>query len=252
MSFNKDRTNIEHQNIKTNDIMLHVVQAGPNEGPLVILLHGFPEFSYSWRRQIPYLADAGYRVWAPDQRGYNLSDKPDSIAAYTLDELGADVIGLIDASGQEQVFLVGHDGGAAVACWVAAKFPDRISKLVIANISHGTVMLKSLRDNFDQMRKSWYMFFFQIPWLPEALARLGRWNMSVQILKKTSYPVMFTDSDLDKYRQAWSQPKASRSMLNWYRAMIQKPVTHPANPRISVPTLLIWGAKDVFLGRVTG
>ena len=107
--------------IETNGICLNVVQDGPDEGPLVILLHGFPEFSYGWRQQIPYLASAGYRVWAPDQRGYNLSDKPAGIAAYTRDELAADVIGLIDAAGQKQAFLVGHDWGAAVAWWVARR-----------------------------------------------------------------------------------------------------------------------------------
>ncbi len=100
---------MEHQQIAANGINLHVVQDGPSAGPLVILLHGFPEFWYGWRRQIPYLAAAGYRVWAPDQRGYNLSDKPDGIAAYTLNELAADVIGLMDAAGEEKAFVVGHD-----------------------------------------------------------------------------------------------------------------------------------------------
>ena len=240
---------MDNQYISTNGISLHVVQSGPKEGPLVILLHGFPEFSYAWRRQIPYLASAGYRVWAPDQRGYNLSDKPNGIAAYSLDELAADVIGLIDAAGQKRVFLVGHDWGAAVAWWMAAKYPDRISKLVVINVPHWVVMQKFIRHSFAQLRKSWYILFFQIPWLPERLARLQQWNSLSKIMRSSSRDGTFTRNDLEQYRNAWSQPKAYRSMLNWYRAFVQKPPTPPANPRITVPTLLIWGAQDKFLGR---
>lgn len=240
---------MEHQQITANGINLHVVQDGPSTGRLVILLHGFPEFWYGWRRQIPYLAAAGYRVWAPDQRGYNISDKPEGIAAYTLDELAADVIGLMDAAGEEKVFVVGHDWGAAVAWWVAAKYPARVARMVVINVPHGAVLTKHLRRNFTQMRKSWYMFFFQIPWLPESLARLKNWNMLAKSLKDSSRRGTFTNNDLDIYRQAWSQPKANTSMLNWYRAVMQKPPTPPENRRITVPTLLIWGAQDKFLGR---
>ena len=136
---------MDYQYIETNGIRLHVAQTGSEEKPLVILLHGFPEFSYGWRKQIPYLVEAGYRVWAPDQRGYNLSDKPDGIAAYSIDKLAADVIGLIDAAGEKKAFLVGHDWGAAVAWWVAAKYPERIRKLVNLNVPHHSVMRKNLQ-----------------------------------------------------------------------------------------------------------
>ncbi len=240
---------MDHQFVETNGIHLNVVQSGPEDGPLVILLHGFPEFSYSWRKQIPHLASAGYRVWAPDQRGYNLSDKPNGIAAYTLDELAADVVGLIDAAKQKQAILIGHDWGAGVAWWVATKYPDRLSKMVVMNVPHGAVMQKFIRSNLAQLLKSWYIFFFQVPWLPEKLAGLGNWSFLAKLLKKTSRRGAFTDDDLDKYRQAWSQPKAYRSMLNWYRAYVQKPPAIPANPRITVPTMLIWGARDAFLSR---
>lgn len=240
---------MDHQYIETNGIRLNVVHDGPDDGPLVILLHGFPEFSYGWRQQIPYLASAGYRVWAPDQRGYNLSDKPDGLAAYSLDELAADVVGLIDAAGQKKVFLVGHDWGASVAWWVAAKYPDRLSKMVVLNVPHGAVMQRNLRSNFTQMRKSWYILFFQLPWLPEYLAQWQDWKMVAKSLTKSSRSGTFIDSDLDQYRQAWSQPNAYRSMLNWYRAVIRQPPKPSASPRITVPTLLIWGTKDKFLGR---
>jgi pimeloyl-ACP methyl ester carboxylesterase len=240
---------MEYQQIPVNEINLHVVQDGPSTGQLAILLHGFPEFWYGWRQQIPYLAAAGYRVWAPDQRGYNLSDKPEGIASYTLDRLGADVINLMDAAGRDTAFVVGHDWGAAVAWWVAAKFPSRLVRMVVINVPHGAVLTKHLRRNFNQMRKSWYMLFFQLPWLPEALARLQNWKMLVETLKSSSRPGTFTDDDLDRYRHAWSQPKALTSMINWYRSVMQKPPSLPDTSRITVPTLLIWGAQDKFLGR---
>ena len=241
---------MEHQQVTTNGINLHVVQDGPPAGRLVILLHGFPEFWYGWRRQIPYLAAAGYRVWTPDQRGYNLSDKPNRIAAYSLDELGADVIGLMDAAGQQTAFLVGHDWGAAVAWRVAAKYPGRIKRMVIINVPHGAVLTKHLRRNPAQILRSWYMlFFFQLPVLPEILLRMQNCNMLVQALKRSSRPGTFSHHELEKYRQAWSQPNAIPSMLNWYRSVIRRPPAPPASLRIAVPTLLIWGARDRFLGR---
>jgi len=161
------------QFVKTNGIRLNVLQEDPKDGPLVILLHGFPEFSYSWRKQIGSLTEAGFRVWAPDQRGYNTSDKPDGLDAYSLDELAADVIGLIDAAGVEKALIVGHDWGASVAWWTAGKYPERIHKMVVMNVPHGGVMQKHLKKSLTQLRKSWYMFFFQIPWLPETLAALN-------------------------------------------------------------------------------
>ena len=240
---------MEHHQIIANGINLHVVQHGPRAGRLVILLHGFPEFWYGWRRQIPFLASAGYRVWAPDQRGYNLSDKPSGIAAYTLDQLGADVISLLDAAGQETAYLIGHDWGAAVAWWVASKYPARLARMVIINVPHGAVLMKHLRSNPAQISKSWYMFFFQFPYLAEILIPLRNWHMFAKTLTNSSRPGTFTNDDLDKYRQAWSQPKALTSMLNWYRAVMQRPPKPPENMRITVPTLLIWGAQDKFLGR---
>jgi pimeloyl-ACP methyl ester carboxylesterase len=216
---------------------------------LAILLHGFPEFWYGWRRQIPYLAAAGFRVWAPDQRGYNLSDKPAGRAAYTLDELGSDVIGLMDAAGHQTAFVVGHDWGGAVAWWLAAAHPERLERMVIINCPHGAVFTKHLRRSFTQMCKSWYMFFFQLPYVPEAMIRWKNGTMLAQTLKNSSRPGAFTSDNLKRYRQAWSQPRAATAMLNWYRAAMRR---HPAplgNHRNPVPTLLIWGAQDRFLGR---
>jgi len=167
---------LEQRFIETNGVRLNVLQDGPQDGPLAILLHGFPEFSDGWRRQIPFLAAAGYRVWAPDQRGYALSDKPDGIAAYALDELAADVVGLMDAAGRERAFLVGHDWGAAVAWWVAQTQPQRVVRLVVINVPHPAVMLAHLRGSLAQLLKSWYIFYFQLPWLPEWTLSLASWR----------------------------------------------------------------------------
>jgi len=247
---------VEHQDITSNDIRLHVVTEGPADGRLLILLHGFPEFWYGWRKQIPYFAGAGYRVWAPDQRGYNLSDKPRGIAAYSLDALAADVVGLMDAAGQEKAFLVGHDWGGAAAWWVATKYPQRLEKLVVMNAPYGSVMTRSLRQDPAQRRKSWYMFFFQLPWLPELVSRRRNWRMLTGMLLSSSIHGTFSKADLEEYRQAWSQPGAYAGMLRWYRAMMRaRPALPspqhgvPVRQPISVPTLLLWGAQDRFLGR---
>lgn len=235
--------------IETNSLTLHVVQAGPETGPLVILLHGFPEFWYGWRRQIPALAQAGYRVWAPDQRGYHLSAKPQEVKAYNLDELAADVVGLIDAAGRRQAILVGHDWGAAVAWWTAIQYPQRLARLVIINVPHPAVMNRQLRKSLKQLRKSWYMFFFQVPWLPERMIRAGRWRTGLRALRGTSRRGTFTEADLERYREAWAQPGALTGMLNWYRALLRVRPRRPPGLRVSVPTLLIWGAQDRFLER---
>lgn len=239
---------IEDHYVNTNGVHLHVLQAGSIEGPLVILLHGFPEFSYAWRRQIPYLVSAGFRVWIPDQRGYNLSDKPKGIASYTLDELAKDIIGLIDVAERKQTFLVGHDLGGAVAWWAATKYPERISKMIVLNSPHLKVMKEHLRSNPLQRRRSRYIFFFQIPWLAEIRMKLQNFKGLKKVLKYSSRPGTFSDVDLEIYYQAWTKPKAYHSMLNWYRAAIQKASVYEKNPKIIVPTLLIWGKLDKFLG----
>jgi epoxide hydrolase 4 len=236
-----------HQLVPTNSIRLHVVQAGAQDAPLVILLHGFPDFWYGWRHQIPYLANAGLRVWAPDQRGYNLSEKPQGIAAYQLDELMNDVIGLIDAAGQQQAAVVGHDWGGVVAWWLAIHRPERLERVVILNSPHPAVLAKTWVDDPAQKQKSSYMGFFQIPWLPEILSRLHDWEMIVQSIQTSSRPGSFTDADFAMYRQAWSTGNAFSCMLDWYRASMQHPTPMPANPRVTVPTLLIWGTQDKFL-----
>lgn len=240
---------IESHYIQTNSIQLHVLQAGPLNGPLVIFLHGFPEFSYAWRYQIPALVDAGFRVWVPDQRGYNLSDKPKGIESYTLDELSRDIVELIDASGHDKAYIVGHDWGGFVAWYVAEKYPGRIKKMVILNAPHRKIMRENLRSNPIQQAKSKYIFDFQTPWLPELRMQLQNYKGLKKALQAGSKPGTFSEIDFQRYHAAWSQPKAYHSMINWYRAFIQKPLLNDdVTPRIEVPTLLVWSEEDSYLG----
>lgn len=237
----------QHTTMTTNGIQLHVVQAGPETGPLVILLHGFPEFWYGWHKQIPALVAAGYRVWVPDQRGYNLSDKPKDVASYAIGELAADIIGLIDAANVEKVYLVGHDWGAGVAWWMGINFPDRLHKLIILNVPHLSVMLDYVRRSLSQLRKSWYMVFFQIPWLPEFLLRLSNWHGLAQTMTQSGQAGTFSPDDLALYRRAWSQPGALTGMLNWYRTLMRYRPNLTDQDRVSTQTLIIWGKQDSFL-----
>jgi epoxide hydrolase 4 len=231
---------------KNASVSLHSVAAGPEDGPVVILLHGFPEFSHGWRRQMEPLAAAGFRVIAPDQRGYNLSSKPRGVAAYAIRELVSDVIAIADQLGAQRVFLAGHDWGGAVAWSAAILHPQRIAKLAILNVPHPSVMRRYLKTNWRQLRKSWYMFAFQIPWLPEAMFAASNFKMGERALVGTSRPGTFSAEDLAQYRAAWSQPGALTGMVNWYRAGFRFPARF-ADRRVRVPTRILWGMRDVFL-----
>jgi pimeloyl-ACP methyl ester carboxylesterase len=237
-----------HRTLATNGVHLHAVEAGPAGGPLLILLHGFPEFWYGWRRQIEPFAAAGFHVVVPDQRGYDLSDKPEGIATYNLDTLARDVVGLIDEAGAAKAWVVGHDWGGAVGWWLGLKHPERLEKLVLLNIPHPLVMRRTLRRSSAQRAKSSYMFWFQLPWLPERTFRAHRFAFAVKSLQASSRPGTFGDEDMERYREAWSQPGAVRSMIHWYRAALRSQPERPASPRVRVPTLLLWGRKDRFLG----
>jgi len=238
---------LEHSYIETNGIRLHVVQAGPQSGTPVVLLHGFPEFWYAWRKQIPALVEAGCRVIVPDQRGYNLSDKPKGVKAYAIHELVNDVIGLIDALGYEKVNLVGHDWGAAVAWLLAIWNPERLHRLGILNVPHPAVMRRFLQRDLEQLRRSWYVFFFQLPWLPEAGMRADNWRGAVHALRGSGRIHTFTNEDIEKYKEAWSQPGAMTAMINWYRAAARHQLPSKKDPQIRVPTLMMWGMQDVAL-----
>jgi pimeloyl-ACP methyl ester carboxylesterase len=240
---------LEETFINTNGIQLHTVMAGPQSGPPVVLLHGFPETWRCWIRQLPALVQAGCRVIVPDQRGYNLSDKPKGIKAYRVDTLAEDILGLIDALDYEKVNLVGHDWGALVAWMLAVKHPERLHRLGIINVPHPAVMWQFLRRDLEQMRRSLYALFFQLPWLPEMILRARDWRLAASALCRTSRENAFTEEDIEKYKEAWSQPGAMTAMLNWYRAAARDRPQLTDDMRIRARALILWGVNDVALSR---
>lgn len=225
-----------------NDVTLHVAEAGPADGPLVILLHGFPEFWFGWRYQIGALASAGYRVMAPDQRGYDLSDKPKGIANYDVDKLAGDVVALAAHYTNEPFALVGHDWGAVAAWWTATRSPQKIRKLAVLNCPHPMVWTQAMKHDPVQRKASWYVRAFQVPFLPEALMRGGNYRTLVGALREAKAPV--SDEEADIYRAAWRQPGALTAMLNWYRAILRHRFEPIMPGSIRVPVQIIWGRKD--------
>jgi pimeloyl-ACP methyl ester carboxylesterase len=236
----------QHRDIITNGIRMHYVTQG--EGPLVVLLHGFPEFWYSWRYQIPFLAGHGYMVVAPDLRGYNETDKPSK--GYNVSTLLRDIVGLIKGLERDKAIIVGHDWGGALAWAFAARYPQMTERLIVLNAPHPAAFARELRT-WRQLRKSWYMFFFQLPWLPEYV--LGRnhatplgWILYRTAVQKSAFP----PDVIERYRDAMSKPGALTGGINYYRAMFTRVRSLRASSGaiINVPTLLIWGEQDVALG----
>ena len=226
------------------------------DGPkLAICLHGFPEHSFSWRYQLPMLADAGYTAWAPNLRGYGHSARPDSLAAYAIEDLMADVGALIDASGASETVLIAHDWGAVIAWYFAIRQIRPLSKLIICNVPHPGAMTSG-GFSFEQLKRSWYIFFFQIPGLPEKL--LGRdhaQGIGEMIRKSSCNPELFPDEVIDVYSRNAAQPGARTAMVNYYRALVRGGGAHRQRqqgfPMIRTPTLMVWGEEDVALTKET-
>ena len=239
-----DLPNVRFTRRLCDGVTLNVAEAGPNDGPLVILLHGFPEFWFGWRHQIGALAAAGYRVVAPDQRGYNLSDKPDGIANYDVDRLAADVVALGAHYTREPFFLVGHDWGAVAAWWTVTRSPEKIRKLAVLNCPHPAIWRDAMDNDPVQRKASWYVRAMQIPWLPEALMRSGNCRALVTALRGGRAPV--SDAEIERYREAWRQPGALTAMINWYRAIRRRTFAPIAPGSIATPVQIIWGRNDPY------
>lgn len=241
------------QYIETNHIQLHVVTDGPADGTPVILLHGFPEFHYGWRKQVPALAEAGFQVITPDQRGYNLSDKPKSVSAYKVETLAKDVLGLFDHYGIQKARLVAHDWGGVVAWHLAIHYPERLEKLAILNAPHPDVMMRFMFESAEQRKKSWYVFFFQIPFFVEWILRKENYRNLVRTIVGSGRKSTFSRENIEEYRKAWSQPGALSAMLNWYRSIVRGSLKNvlrkkqPSERRVRVRTLLLWGKNDAAL-----
>lgn len=229
---------------EVNGMSLHTAIAGPPEGKVILFLHGFPEFSLGWSKQLTFFAEKGYRVVAPDQRGYNLSSKPKNVKAYLIENLVADMAALIGLISTKKIILVGHDWGGGVAWELAAHHPELIEKLVILNMPHLKVARESFKNYPQQLLRSWYAGFFQIPFLPEWIISLFNFKLLEKSMVKSANKNTFSKQEMAQYKAAWRNPGALKAMINWYRAY---KYSHPTLKRVSLPTLILWGKKDAFL-----
>jgi epoxide hydrolase 4 len=233
-----------------NGLRMHMAVEGAEGAPLVLLLHGFPEFWYSWRYQIKALAAAGYRVVAPDQRGYNLTDKH---GPYDVFQLSDDIANLIAKLGYEKAHaVIGHDWGGVVTWTFGARYPKLLDKLIVCNVPHPATLSKSLRQVFlPQILKSWYMTFFQIPELPERLVAQDDYRgLAAQLNRETKGKV--TREEIQYFVEAWRQPGAIGGGINWYRALYRNfGRIARTDLRVHVPSLLIWGEDDNYLTKQT-
>jgi len=243
-------TSWKHEFIHANGIRIHYVTAG--KGPLVILLHGFPEFCYAWRHQIPVLAEH-FQVVAPDLRGYGETERPLNVSDYRPSVLVEDVSALIKALGHEKAHIVGHDWGGGIAWRTALDQPQVVDRLAVLNCPHPYVIPRALRTNFRQIRKSWYIFFFQIPYLPEFIFNLNRKRFIENVFRgMTARKETFSDEDLEQYLQALEKPGAYKAAIDYYRAAFRslpKKNETDQSKKIMAPTLLIWGEDDAALGK---
>jgi pimeloyl-ACP methyl ester carboxylesterase len=232
--------------LATNGLRLHYVTQG--QGPLMLFLHGFPEFWYSWRHQLDHFA-SHYTCVALDLRGYNDSDKPEGVAAYRLEVLVEDVRGAIAALGHDRLILVGHDWGGAIAWAFAYTYPELLQSLIVMNIPHPARFAEELRTP-QQMLRSWYVGAFQLPWLPELALQAGDYWAIEQMLRGMAIDkAAFTDDDLRAYKAAAAKPGALTAMVNYYRALAQGGLFHQPWGILDVPTLMIWGEEDAALGK---
>lgn len=234
--------------VAANGLRFEVDMCGGGDR-LALCLHGFPEHSYSWRHQLPLLAGLGYRAWAPNLRGYGETTRPEGVAHYAMEYLLADVAGLIDAAGAREAVLIGHDWGGVIAWEFARRNICPLTKLVILNAPHPALFARGIRSA-AQLRRSWYMFFFQLPWLPEwVFGRKGARAIGAAFRDMAADKSRFPEDVLEVYRRHALRPGALTAMINYYRAAFRGRGAAGASGIIETPTLVIWGEEDAALGR---
>jgi epoxide hydrolase 4 len=235
--------NRSHHTIELSGTRLHFVSEG--DGPTILLLHGFPATWYTWNGVMSFLS-RDFRVVCPDMRGYNLSGRPSGVSEYSAEKIAGDIVELLDLLGESRVSIVGHDWGGAIAYRLAAFYPERVSQLAVLNCPHPVALVHHMRSNFRQLRRSWYILFFQLPWLPEFLIRR---DIDGFIRAAFRPLAAFSSKELAHYREALLVPGALTAALNYYRASGRAVFGRPTKwPKIECPTLLIWGEKDQALG----
>ena len=247
----------KHEYVDVNNIRMHYVTQG--KGPLMLMIHGFPEFWYSWRHQIPEMAKR-FKVVAPDMRGYNQTEKPVGVGQYRLDVLTADVAGLIKALGYDKAVVVAHDWGGVVAWAFAMAYPEMVDRLIIMNCPPSQVLIEHLMKNPKQLRRSYYMFLFQIPLLPEAVFRFNNYMMIEKAFRGWAIDKSaFSDEDIKMLKEAAAKPGALTASVNYYRAALRNlkmgfaamkaARTGVIHDKVKSPTLVIWAEGDVALGK---
>jgi pimeloyl-ACP methyl ester carboxylesterase len=238
--------------VKANGLRFKVLEAGVGDR-LALCLHGFPELGFSWRNQLPVLAELGFRAWAPDLRGYGGTDRPQGMRAYAIENLLDDVASLIDASGAKETLLVAHDWGGVIAWYFALRRIRPLSRLVVMNLPHPAVFERVLRSGWRQRLRSWYALFFQLPWLPERLLRMRNALAITEAFRGMAVDKSrFPEEVLDVYRRAALEPGALTAMINYYRALVRGGGARRQRslgfPRIETATLMVWGEQDRALG----
>lgn len=233
--------------VDSGQFTLEVREFGPADGELVILMHGFPECWASWRHQIAPLANAGYRLLVPNLRGYGRGEKPQNLIDYRIDHLAADIDALLQFAGREQCHLIGHDWGGAIAWWYGIHQSEQLASLSILNAPHPHAFLQTLKKSPRQWLKSWYIFFFQLPYLPEKVMALFQHKRLRDTLTSTSNPGSYDQSDIEALLDTWQQPGCTRAMLNYYRCMLRDLVLPQEPAQVRAPTQLLWGEQDLAL-----
>ncbi len=263
-----DPSEWRHETAYLSGVELHYVTVSPNRdavghptgsAPLVVLLHGFPEFWYTWHHQLSVLADAGYRVVAPDLRGYNRSSAPRGVESYRTDELVGDVRELVEHCGAPRAALVGHDWGGLLGWECAIREPEMVSRLAVLNAPHPDRYRRQLLRSPEQLLRSWYVFAVQLPWLPERLLAADGYRAVAETLARAPDSTAFTDSDVARFRAAMKRSESPSGPLNYYRAIARETVENGIRSLlpgqsweerpIDVPTLVCWGEQDPVLGR---
>ena len=235
--------------VQLDEVRLHTVSLGPEDGELVIMLHGFPEYWYSWRHQLPFLASRGYKAVAVDLRGFNLSSKPQELSSYRSETVARDISQLVTSLGREDAHIVGHDWGSAVAWIFAMRYSAQLKSLSILNLPHPLRMVEGFK-HWEQIKKSWYIGFFQLPFLPEKFLKYdNHWVLRWLMKNDPVQPDVFSEEDIEKFIHAFEGQDAWRSTIAYYRALRYEKlwsIEHRMEV-IESPTLVLWGKQDRFL-----
>lgn len=244
-SCHKTLPGVTHRMVELQGASFHVAEAGPPTGEPVILLHGFPEFWWGWRKQIPVLAEAGFRLIVPDLKGYGHSSAPRQIEPYRLEQLATEIVELAQACGFNRFNLIGHDWGGIIAWAVGGYHALLVKRLMVLNAPNPDVLSSFLRKKPSQLLRSAYIGLFQLPYFPEALLAASDYALLRRAMTSSARPGTFGEEDMQAYRQAWAGQERLSAMLNYYRALVRQPRT-PLG-RIVPPTLLLWGLQDAAL-----